>query len=1255
MPKYYDNVINLIQHDVRFQTKFHMGYNEGHPAASIIVYARWLGTKKKSIQEAHESKEREISLITEWVLLNYIYDDKLFQEDLQKDDPGFYREVNPYLTAGNPRLSDMGEGLKKPLIYEHYRFYLDHLIQMLEIAVKEDNIIKSTFRCDERVTLMVELGDAKRSIKQAKEKRLSYRRASSDKSKLKRQVLEFLGWNRTMGLTNLKTEDLIIRLNNKVWEYQGVLDEVKSEFGKTFKSHRPNDRIRRKKLYEKLFEYRELNRTAKKYITDLRNAQQAKLTAKNTDLMSSVGVKRKFNITNTKVTGLDTIVQNNLLTKDHGAGSELHMEKLQNELDDLVMVQSPKLALAIHNTQDALATYKGLSHVSDDLKPVIGRSCEAELRFLYRKKQRLLRRQQDLMENLALAGETYGGVMETISHEIDAHKVMLAKRDWVKREYRNLEKLKKVATALNVYCSLYDFSFGLMLSLGNMVGADATESVNKNLLGKGMEHLCKALVVGGVSPFTKAYDTGSFDLSLKLGLSFGPDLSGQVSSTMGLVLVYGAGISVEDDRRFRAESTWTVKATGEAKISELFKAALELELYENKTLFVFQDQYHWAAWFCQKFARLVAMVRACDQACMEQRMDQFSQPTPSEMRQLQEVADITMQTEPRLRNILDEIAVYTNYRVVKLEDTSKMGGIDSSVSFAGDFLGGGITVQKPKHAHYSRLKFDPDDNVIMDSNGYEVVEKRHSKGWSVKGSLTLPGVTATISFIHLEDLPYPDDNGNCLFIQLKFLGLSGVKIGNKEALESSSESEESFDGAFSKWIEKNLLPAAKKVDTAIPGWMSGFQGVLKNKKITELAREYNLAVMEFNLFQPEIRSEKQWILQYWWANGGVGNSFEFTVPTGHGLNIVTGAEFSLNRSFWEHVGTNSVTYLLKVYNGFRDIPEQQVPQVLNGRSPKTLRPNRAAGKALWKDFKEAHKNNFWKIGQNIGIRGSWVRKEVEYSGVPHNSLIEFCTGNLQGSFNQTLFNRLMVKMDNFLEYMAQKIDGEENPKWHAVHHMSESEKKFNQVSKGFVKQRAPLKFLNQAKALEMRMQPFKRQGYFSKDTPFTLEDCKQALNDGGYDMEQTFETLKSQAVVPFDGQFQMLHSRQLLGRALEACKHYINDLSKASDWNFFQVRHRHGSGGVARATCLRNCLTIIQGVGDSQKRLNLAGEFIQKYINATLEINDVNEVMKFDNCVLGDKNTYFDTVTAHTKLLNGGGKSQNSLRMIITKQCITHV
>ncbi|MCP3940660.1 MAG: hypothetical protein GY710_04160 [Desulfobacteraceae bacterium] len=572
MPKYYDDVINVIQHDVRFQEKFHIRYNEDNPAASIIVYARWLGTKKKAIQEARESKDNEITSITEFLLLNYIYDDELFQTDLQKDDPGFYKEVNPYLIVKNHQLFDMQDDLKKPLIYKHYRFYLDHLIQLWQIAVKEEDIIKSTFECDERLALMRDLDDAQLSIGDAKVKRLSYRRASVDKSKLKRQVLEFLGWNRTMGLVNLKTEDLITRLNNKSFEYQNVMNGVKPKIARTFDNFNLAAQSRREKLYEKFFKYRELKRTADGYIENLRNAQQAKLTAKNRDRSSSLKAIRQFDDTTGKVTVLDSTVQINLLTKDHGAGSEQQMEKLQNELDDLIMVKSTKLALSIYNLKDLLETYEGFDHVPDDLKPIIGKSCRNELEDLYKKKQRLLNRQQYLMEQLALARENYSGVMGTISHEADAHKAMLAKRDWVQREYKNLHKLKNVATALNVYCSLYDFSFGLMLSLGNMVGADATESVNKSLLGKGMEHLAKALVVGGVSPFTKAYDTGSFDLSLKLGLSFGADLGGQVSSTMGLVLVYGAGISIADDRLFRSSSTWIVKATGEVKISKLFNS-----------------------------------------------------------------------------------------------------------------------------------------------------------------------------------------------------------------------------------------------------------------------------------------------------------------------------------------------------------------------------------------------------------------------------------------------------------------------------------------------------------------------------------------------------------------------------------------------------------------------------------------------------------------------------------------------------------
>ncbi|MCP3939937.1 MAG: hypothetical protein GY710_00445 [Desulfobacteraceae bacterium] len=612
-------------------------------------------------------------------------------------------------------------------------------------------------------------------------------------------------------------------------------------------------------------------------------------------------------------------------------------------------------------------------------------------------------------------------------------------------------------------------------------------------------------------------------------------------------------------------------------------------------------------------------------------MDQFSQPTPSEMRQLQEIADITMQTEPHLRNILDEIAIYTGYQVIKREDLNFMGGINSSVSFADGFLGGGLGVQKPKPINYSRLKLGPNNTGIMvDSRGYEVMEKIQSKTWGANVSLTLPGVTATLTHSHLEELPFPDSDGDDILLQLEFIGMSGIRIGNK----TTPDPDPSSNDAFSKWIENNLLPAADKVNGAIPGWTSGFEGALKNKKLTDLAREYNLAVMNINFFRAKAGSEKKWVLHYWWANGGVGNSFEFTAPVGHGLNIVTGAEFSLNRSYWEHIGTNSMTYIQKAYDGFMAIPKQQAP---NGGTSKTLRPDRDSGEGLWERFKEAHKNNFWQLGQNIGIKDSWVRKEVKSFGVPCNALIQ-CCDNLQGAFDQGRFTQLMIIMDKFLEDGAEKLDRIADTRWCEVHHMSESEKKFNQVSQKVVKQKDPLEFLNQAKALEMRMQPFLRQGYFSKDQSFTLDDCKQALMDGGYDMDQTFETLKSKSVISPDWQLQIQSSGQLMDSAIEACTHYIKDLDKASDWNFFQIRHRHGSEGVARATCLKNCLTIIKHIDDPQRRLVIARTFIKKYINSTLTSVDIDKFLRYKRHPFKDRRMYLDTLVGYMTALNGGGE-----------------
>ncbi|MCP3939938.1 MAG: hypothetical protein GY710_00450 [Desulfobacteraceae bacterium] len=1240
MLKYYGRVIDLLQKDV----KFCLDYDPTNPVASLRFYVKFLAAKKRVIQSARDAgRNASLLELDELISLGDIHSDKLFQEYFKNNNFDLYDRVEFFLEGDIERLWDMGENLRKPLIYEDYRMYLDHLIQMIKLALEEVDITNKTFKGHERVALMAELDSAKIKINTAKEKRLGYLRASADKSKFKKEVLRFLGWKRLMGLTNLKTADLITRLKKKSAEYKKECDKLKLKLvkNKHFVFRRVNNNLSRR-----LVLIRQLENRAQYYIKTLGALQRGKALAKNSAKLSSERAISCYASADKKVTFLDKSVQSHLHPKDFSVDSEGQIENMQNELDDLIMEKLIKLVQRIKNLEDLKKSYRG--HANSSLH----RSYEDQLKLLYGKKQKLLRRQQDLMEKLSLANLTYGGVMETIYNETAAHKTMLAKRDWVKRECKNLQKLKNVATALNVYCSLYDFSFGLMLSIGNMVGADAGKSVNKNLSGKGMEHLSKTLIVGGISPFAKAYDTGSFNLSLKLGLSFGPDLGGQVSSTMGLVLVYSAKIAVGDTRGFKADSSFVLKATGETKIPKVFKASLELDLYKNQAIFKFQDQYHWAAWFCQAFARLVAMVRAWDQVCMEQRMNQFGQPTPSQMQELRQIADITMQSEPHLKNILDEIAVYTNYRVTKVENKSILGTCKASGSLAGDFIGGGVTAQRSLPSNYSRVKLDSNGVVMKDlASGYEVMEQRKSKGWSVKGNFIFPCVTAVITFTHCENLPGPESNGNTIFIQLNFLGISGVKIGNKAA----PGSDPSFDGAFSKWIEKYLLFAANKVDTAIPGWTSGFEGVLKNKEITNLARQYNLAVIECKFYQAKVGSEKQWVLQYWWLNGGVRNSIDIKVPTFQGLTIVTGAEFSLNRSYWERIGTNSMFYIRKVYKGFCSIKEQ-VQGVT--RTQRTLRPAWASGKPLWKRFKEAHQKNLWRLGCNIGTKGTWVRKEVEASGVNFRPLTWFCEKILirQGSFSQSYFTRLMVKMEVFLESMAQKIAGEEDPKWQEVRYTSKEEKKFNLASKDLVKEPDRIQFLNMSKTLEMKMKPFKKKHVFSRGTPFTLADCKKAFSDAGYDMENAFQTLKVQAVSASPGKFQVLESTDPIDGAIQACTYYMKDLDKASDLNFFKIKHRHGSAGVARAFCLRNCLFIIKNSYNPQTRLTKAREFIQKYIKSKLTPRDIDDFLHNKRSAFnGSKTMYIDTLIAYKTALNGGGKSPHSLRTIIKRQCAVWV
>ncbi|MCP3943645.1 MAG: hypothetical protein GY710_19505 [Desulfobacteraceae bacterium] len=1263
MSKYFKQVVTALENDRYFREKYKINYSQRDPAPSIIVYAKWLEIKKKSIQEAKASETAAIT--TELLILHYIYEDKQFLIFLQKHDPGFFNRLSTYLQKDIHLFFSISKDLKKPLIDNHYRFYLDHMIQLLILIAKKEPLIKKVFKSDERLTLMADLKDAQLSIQEAKAKRLSYRRTFADKSKLQKEVLEFLEWNRFLGLINLKTSDLITRLQDKVKKYQDIINRVEPKIDRLRQSCIPNGTRLRQKFYEAYFKVHRLKATAQKYIEALTNIQQAEITAKKKDQIFSARAKQKFSRTNKEVTVLNTTVQKHLRPKDFSLAYEQRMERLQNELDDLIMVQSTKIGLRIDNLEDLIRTYESFKHIPEHLKPVIGKACKSGLENAYKEKQALLTRQQDLMEKLSLANLTYGGVMETISQEMGAHKIMLARQDWVTREYQNLRKLKKVATALNVYCSVYDFSFGLMLSIGNMVGADAKESVNKSLFGKGMEHLAKAVTIGGISPFTKAYDTGSFDLSLKLGLSFGPEFGGQISASMGLIVVYNAKIAIGDNRSFKATSTWTLKATGEIGISELFSAALELELYKDQTAFSFQDQYHWAAWFCQKFARLVAIVRACDRVCMDQRMSQFSKPTPSEMQELLSIADSTMQSEPQLKNILDEIAIYNNYGITIIKSRKVLGGVSVSGTLAGGFIAVGISAQRPSYTVLSKLKKGTNGKILKDHNGYEVMEQARFKSWSIKGSFTLPGINATLSFDKIAHLP-SIGNGNNIFIQLKFVGLSDVGVSFKKdskqtqssTPEESSGSEESIPstepstGSFGKWIERHLVPAAEKVDTTMPDWLSGFKGVFQKSKVSAFARKYNLAVIEFKLYQSEVNSEKKWILQYWWANGMVSNSIDIKVPTGQGVNIVTGAAFTLSRSFWEHPGANSLTYIHKVYRGFKGIPQQKAQK---GKPNKTRRPDRASGKVLWNRFKQTHHKSLWKLGRNIGTEGTWVRKEVEGSGVDHNALVQFCQTNLQGDFNQNIFDNLMAKMEIILGEMSTKVGREVKSQWQEIHRLSTTEEKFNQASQDLVKRKDMLGFLNLAKTLRMRMKPFKKKNSFSKATSFTLDDCKSALTKAGNDMKKALRMLKSQAINFSMGKIsspiKRLNSKQLIERAIQACTHY-KGLQKTSGWSISNIWSHHGKEGIERANLLR---TLLIKIKNGQKKLEFKQAFIRKYINATLELNDINEILKFESSSFKDKNVYFDTVSAYTNTLNGGGRGQNSLRTIIKKQCLVPI
>lgn len=573
---------------------------------------------------------------------------------------------------------------------------------------------------------------------------------------------------------------------------------------------------------------------------------------------------------------------------------------------------------------------------------------------------------QDVFMELAFLDAKYNAIRNAAEESLHHQQRLVKLSDAAKDELAWLKKLGKVDKAMNVYCSTWSVSYELLLQIGKLAAGDAcgtagmavlslmgaASGFQKNLFAGCMSTAATGLLLSSIH----AYDTGSFGISLKLGISWGTDFTlatkDKLAAKVGLALVYTASMSVDDDRRFRTVCTLTLMVTGEASIPGVLTAGLEFELIKTETAMTYRDVHHWAAWLGQKWANARAWVVAVS---VYENRDKFDQPTARDLERMREVAEISMMNDPQLKDMLSKVCQYMSEPITRMENTEILAGMKAGVG-AANFFGVGVSLRRTGEPRYFRR--------VSDARTGEVWEYfKDGRQISGGGSITA-GLQVQCSYSQVQADANTDNVGEYLTFTVSFplLDQNATWIGQPH--------QEIAGGSITNWIQNNLVPVADKIQNVVsPSVLNLFQGPFSQSSFMQLATSVSLGTFTISLGKSTVGNKTKWVLYYWRPVFSTETSLNMSIPIGYGFNIDLGGSLTLSRTYREQLGTNTIGYLNTVYHGFMNISPPE-------RDPNTdPRPQDARGDALWNNWLDAHKTKVWTMLSNIA-RDQWITGEV---------------------------------------------------------------------------------------------------------------------------------------------------------------------------------------------------------------------------------------------------------------------------------------
>ena len=598
------------------------------------------------------------------------------------------------------------------------------------------------------------------------------------------------------------------------------------------------------------------------------------------------------------------------------------------------------------------------------------------------------------------------------------------------KQLEQLKKLEKVAKAVNIYCSSYTKLYPVILRIGDFVAGESSGFSNKF-----SKHFTNNVLsaLGISSPLalkSTSYDVGQLTLSLKLGLSYGFSFSNAWSAKVGIAAQVDGTILQGDDLAFVHVFSVSLKSFLSSSGYKFYNIALSVELFHNNEIFIFKDKYHWAAWWTNKWCRMLAKIMACDIFMKNRNVDPSYMPSEEEVKEITLTAKDFLKTKPFFINILKEMEEYTKETYLLIEDPLFLGSASAGFNLNNCFGINGSLQRRRLRKMYLYL---PGDN-----SGEKNIKFKHAPYEEGNFSFNLTSlIDVAVSW------NYDNYKIGKIDIKIKLIGISKLvrSIGPDTMAPESISRPEFLD--WNNWINDNIVsplnPAVEALannSSIIQLFLSTVKDILGKCGISKLTTALSLGTLnlrwaESDIFLPDVIPEEKAkqikkiissrinvltsneisyedaqrdagkiplgcrniTFIFWRFLTEVNSGMELEIPTPIGLNIEPGINYYFMRGFCHHFIPESIHFVAKVFDSMKDLKRHQKNNSSDDFT--ILRPDSLNGIAKWMrikhDFKDSFKNFIIKIADEKTNIHQEIKNLSTYENIAEGrELIQTC-------------------------------------------------------------------------------------------------------------------------------------------------------------------------------------------------------------------------------------------------------------------------